>query len=180
LHQQNLEDPAPHAQIIQVGTFSADKITNIEQSSMGKFLSSLSAIKESWLVDSGATNHVCHNLSAFTTCTKIKPVLISLLNGQNVYATYYGLVHFSAKFYLSGVLYVPHFQLNLIFVSKLTHQLKCTLTHCIIQDNLTQERIDTVKATTSLYPITTLPASSCSKPHNFALLINCNITDKTL
>ena len=35
---------------------------------------------------------------------------------------------FSAKFYLSDVLYVPHFQLNLIFVSKLTHQLKCTLT----------------------------------------------------
>ena len=119
---------------------------------MGKFFSSLSAIKESWLVDSGATDHVCHNMSAFTTWTKIKPVLISLPNGQTVYATYSGLVHFSAKFYLSDVLYVPHFQLNLIFVSKLTHQLKCTLTftstHCIIQDNLTQERIGTVKATT--------------------------------
>ena len=33
LRQQNLEDHAPHAQINQVGTFSADKITNTEQSS---------------------------------------------------------------------------------------------------------------------------------------------------
>ena len=180
MRQQNLEDPAPHAQINQVGTFSADKITNTEQSSTGKLFSSLSAIKESWLVDSGATNHVCHNLSAFTTWTKIKPILISLPNGQTVYATYSSLVHFSAKFYLSDVLYVPHFQLNLISVSKLTHQLKCTLTHCIIQDNLTQERVSTVEATGGLYPVTTLPASSRSKPHNFAPLINCNITDKTL
>ena len=37
LCQQNLEDPAPHAQINQVGTFSTDKITNTEQSSTGKF-----------------------------------------------------------------------------------------------------------------------------------------------
>ncbi|XP_068465505.1 uncharacterized protein [Phaseolus vulgaris] len=138
LRQQNLEDPAPHAQINQVGTFSADKITNTEQSSTGKFFSSLSAIKESWLVDSGATDHVCHNLSTFTTWTKIKPVLISLPNGQTVYATYSGL------------------------------------------DNLTQERIGTVEATGGLYPVTTLPASNRSKPHNFAPLINCNITDKTL
>ena len=85
LRQQNLEDLAPHAQINQVSTFYADTITNTEQSSTGKFLPSLSAIKESWLVDSGATDHVCHNLSAFTTCTKIKPVLISLPNGQTVF-----------------------------------------------------------------------------------------------
>ena len=147
LRQQNLEDLAPHAQINQVSTFYADTITNTEQSSTGKFLPSLSAIKESWLVDSGATDHVCHNLSAFTTCTKIKPVLISLPNGQTVYVTYSGLVHFSAKFYLSNVLYVPHFQLNLIYISKLTHQLKCTLTftltHCIIPVSYTHLTLPT-------------------------------------
>jgi len=58
LCQQNLEDLALHTQINQVGTFSADKITNTEQSSTSKFFSSLSAIKESWLVDSGARDHV--------------------------------------------------------------------------------------------------------------------------
>ena len=184
LRQQNLEDPAPHTQINQVGSISTDEISNTEHSSTGKFLSSLSAIKESWIINSGATDHVCHNLNVFTTYTKIKPVLISLPNGQTVYATYSGLVRFSDQFYLSDVLYVPHFQLNLISVSKLTHQLKCTLTftstHCIIQDNLTQERIGTVKATAGLYLVTTLPASSHSKPHCFAPFINCNITDKTL
>ena len=81
LRQQNLEDPAPHTQINQVGTFSADEIPNTEHSSTCKFLSSLSAIKESWIIDFGATNHVYHNLNVFTTYTKIKPVLISLPNG---------------------------------------------------------------------------------------------------
>jgi len=184
LRQPNLEDPAPHTQINQVGTFFADEIPNTEQSSTGKFLSSLSAIKESWIIDSGPIDHVCHNLSIFTTCTKIKLVLISVPNGQTVYAKYSGLVRFSDKFYFSDVLYVPHFQLNLISVSKLTHQLKCTLTftstHCIIQENLTQERIGTVKVTADLYLVTTLPASSRSKPHCFAPFIICNITDKTL
>ena len=157
-HKQNLEDPTSHTQINQVGTFSADEIPNLEQSSTSKFLSSLSAIKESWIIDSGATDQVCHNLNFFTTYTKIKLVLISLPNGQTVYATYSGLVRFFDKFYLSNVLYVPYFQLNLIFVSKLTHQLKCTLnftsTHCIIQDNLTQEGIGIVKATVGLYLVT--------------------------
>jgi len=120
LRQQNLEDPAPHTQINQVGTFSTDDIPNTEQSLIGKFLSSLFAIKESWIIDSSATDHVFHNLNIFTTYTKIKPVLISLANGQTVYATYSGLVRFSDKFYLSDVLYVPHFQLNLISISKLT------------------------------------------------------------
>jgi len=120
--------------------FSADEIPNTEHYSTGKFLSSLSAIKESWIIDFGATD-VCHNLNVFTTYTKVKPVLISLPNDQTIYATYSGLVRFSDNFYLSDLLYVPHFQLNLILVSKLTHQLKCTLTftsiHYIIQNNLT-------------------------------------------
>jgi len=63
LRQQNLEDLAPHTQINQVCTFTADEIPNFEQSSTGKFLSSLSIIKESWIIDSGATNHVCASFS---------------------------------------------------------------------------------------------------------------------
>ena len=84
LRQQNLEDPAPHTQINQVGTFSADEIPNTKHSSTCKFFSSLFAIKESWIIDSGATDHVCHNLNVFTTYTKIKLVLISLSNDQTV------------------------------------------------------------------------------------------------
>jgi len=95
-------------------------ITTTEQSSTGKSLSSLSTIKDSWIIDSGATVQVCHNLASFITCTKIKPALINLPNSQTVYATYSSLFQFSAKFYLSYVLYVPQFQLNLISASTST------------------------------------------------------------
>jgi len=103
LRQQNTRDHTPQAHINQIGTFSAYVIINIEQSSTGKSLPLLSAIKDFWIIDSGAIDHVCHNLDVFTTCTKIKPVLISLPNGQTIYATYSGLVNFFAKLYLTNV-----------------------------------------------------------------------------
>jgi len=103
----------------------------------------------------GATNNVCTNLSAFTHYTKITPVLINLPNGQNVFAHYSGLVKFSDKFYLLDVLYVPQLKLNFISASKLSLQLKCTLTfnstHYIIQDNRSHEKIGTIKAIVGLY-----------------------------
>jgi len=115
-----------------VETFCADVITNTEQSSTRKSLFLLSAIKDFWIIDSGATDHVCHNLNAFTTSTKIEPILISLPNGQAVYATYSGIVKLSAKLYLTNVLYVPQFQLNLISISKLSLNLRCTLTFTLL------------------------------------------------
>ena len=184
LRQQNIGDHTPQAQINQFGTVSADVITNTKQSSTSKSSSFLSAIKDFWIIDSGATGHVCHNLDVLTTCTKIKPVLISLPNGQTVYATYSGLVKFSAKLYPTNVLYVPQFKLNLISVSKLSLHLRCTitftLTQCVIQDNLSRERIGTVSIIVGLYLLKPLPVFSNVTPHTSIPSILCNIKDKTV
>jgi len=97
LRQNNLGAPSSQAQINQIDTFSTYVINATEQSSMGKFVSSLPNIKNSWIIDFGAIDHVCTDLSAFTTYT----------NGQSVFVIYSGSVKFSTKFYLSNVLYVP-------------------------------------------------------------------------
>jgi len=83
------------------------------------------------------------------------PVLISLPNGHRFYTSYYGIVAFSNKFYLTNVLYVLEFTFNLVFASKLASNLNCHLIFsskdCVIRDNLTKEKIGTVEAKDGLY-----------------------------
>jgi len=85
----------------------------------------------------------------------IKPVPINLPNGHHVLAKYSGIVVFSKRLYLRNVLYVTHFAFNLIYVSKITSDLDYRLifssNKCEIQDNVTNERIGTVKTTDGLY-----------------------------
>ena len=156
LRQNNNDTPPNPIQVNQVGSFSTDPNAH-ELSSTGKHsFSSLNHSHNSWIVDSGATDHVCTVLSAFTSYKTIKPVLINLPNGQHVFANYSGTVVFTNKLYLFDVLYIPQFTCNLISASKLSLQLKCNLifspTHCLIQDNLSKEKIGlaNAKACTSL------------------------------
>ena len=145
----------PSAQLNQVGSFTVD--TNRKESPTGNtILSNLyTTIKGSWILDSGATDHVCTCLSDFTTYKSIKPVLISLPNGHCFYTSYSGTVNFSNRFYLTNVLYVPEFTFNLVSASKLASNLNCQLIFsskdCVIQDNLTKEKIGTVDAKDGLY-----------------------------
>jgi len=132
-------------QINQVGSFSAyPNHKALKQSSTGNTILNF-AIKTEifWILDSGATNHACTILSAFTAYRKIKPILINLPNGNHVYVEYSGTVIFNKKFFIQDVLYVPQFSFNLISTSKLCLHLNCHLiffsTHSIIQDNLTRE-----------------------------------------
>ncbi|MDV3145744.1 MAG: hypothetical protein Q8736_02580, partial [Sweet potato little leaf phytoplasma] len=91
-----------------------------------------------WIIDTGATDHVTFNLAAFTSFKKIKPVLVKLPNGSQVFANVAGTVFFTPRLYLVDVLYIPSFTFNLISVSKLTNYLTCKLIFdkslCIIQD----------------------------------------------
>jgi len=110
-----------------VGSFSAGPKAH-ESSSTGKnSFTFLHHTHNSWIVDSGAIDHVCTVLSAFTSYKTIKPVLIDLPNGQHIFANYSGAVVFTNKFYLLDVLYIPQFTCNLISISKLSLNLKCNL-----------------------------------------------------
>ncbi|XP_019438993.1 PREDICTED: uncharacterized protein LOC109344695 [Lupinus angustifolius] len=60
-----------------------------------------------WILDTGATDHVCPYLSSFLSYQSIKPVIIKLANGSIVTARYSGLVMFSENLVLHNVLFVP-------------------------------------------------------------------------
>ncbi|XP_019433047.1 PREDICTED: uncharacterized protein LOC109339946 [Lupinus angustifolius] len=48
----------------------------------------------SWILDSGATDHVCHSLLEFQTFRKIKPITITLPNSSEILAHYSGSIMF--------------------------------------------------------------------------------------
>jgi len=63
----------------------------------------------SWILDTGATDHVTYNKRYFITFYKIKHVNVKLPNGTYVKAYNAGLVQFSNDFIIFNVLYIPNF-----------------------------------------------------------------------
>ena len=123
--------------------------------SAGKF--SLTFPQCHWLLDSGATDHVCFNLKLFHTYKRIKPILVHLPNRQTIQAHFSGTVIFSPDFYLTNVLFLPQFSCNLISISKLTATLSCKLTFsahkCEIQDLISLKMIGVADELHGLYAI---------------------------
>lgn len=95
-------------------------------------------LSHTWILDSCAKDHVCSCLSVFDSYYKIKLLKITLPNGNFTMVHYAGNVRFSPILYLNHVLYAPDFSLNLIYNSKLCHNLKCSATfsvdQCVLQE----------------------------------------------
>ncbi|EOY03128.1 Cysteine-rich RLK (RECEPTOR-like protein kinase) 8 [Theobroma cacao] len=90
----------------------------------------------SWIVDTGATDHIACSLHSFTTFKSIQGVFVELPNNAKALVTHIGIVQISPTLQLDNVLFVPSFKFNLISVSQLSksrnHCLIFTNKHCII------------------------------------------------
>ena len=89
------------------------------------FSCALSDSSNSWLLDSGANEHICSSLHYFTSYHPIKPVIVHLPNKTYVTIHYVGTVVFSPQFHITNVLYSPHFKVNLISIAKIISFLNC-------------------------------------------------------
>ena len=63
-------------------------------------------IMSSWILDSGATDHVTCSLNNLHSYESINPVTVKLPNGNYVHATHLGTVHLSKTITLFNVLYI--------------------------------------------------------------------------
>ena len=111
-----------------------------------KALGSANKKTAGWIIDSGATCHMCNDVNAFTGCVTLKqPQEISLGDGHIVKATGKGTVLLKIaisqnqiqKCELKDVLFVPELSYNLLSVSKLTKAgkiMKFVSSQCTILD----------------------------------------------
>lgn len=73
-----------------------------------------------WVVDSGATNHICITLTSMHNIRLCKyPINVTLPNGQQTQVRHIGSVYINSHITLHDVLYIPPFAYNLLSVSKL-------------------------------------------------------------
>lgn len=85
----------------------------------------LNKAHSTWIIDSGASDHICCDKTLFSSLNKFsRSHLIGLPSDQSIKVSQYGNVPIHDKIMLSQVLYVPDFKHNLISVSKVTTQLK--------------------------------------------------------
>ena len=93
-----------------------------------------------WVIDSGATDHMTCNSSLFTTFQSHPSTsTVTLADGLTSCVLGSGTIHPTPLITLTYVLsLLPQFSFNLISVSKLTHTLNCSISffpdHCLIRD----------------------------------------------
>ncbi|XP_050387373.1 uncharacterized protein LOC126803645 [Argentina anserina] len=95
-------------------------IPNYEELSGKAFSVLREGIEPSWIIDSGASDHIACTSSLLTSLRPVHNRVVKLPDGSMKHVTHIGTVVFSPQFVLHNVLYVPKFYLNLIYVSKLS------------------------------------------------------------
>ena len=81
---------------------------------------------DSWIIDSGATDHMTSKSQLFYTYTSSpsnKKIVVA--NGSLATVTGFGDIYITPTLILKNVLYVPKLSVNLVSIQKLTHDLKC-------------------------------------------------------
>lgn len=87
-----------------------------------------------WIIDSGATTHVCSDLSLFSNTSPVTGVTVSLPNGISEHISHIRTVHLSPSLVLHNVLHVPSFRFNLISVCSLLRDNNLSA-HCELQES---------------------------------------------
>jgi hypothetical protein len=120
-------------------------------------LPSLSNIDDTFILDTGATDHVCQSLNFFQCMKKIKPINIKLPNDVIVTTSFASTILFDKNLYITDVLYFLDFSFNLIYVPKLTKNLNYFLMFdgmkCLIQDTLSKKMIGVADLDHGLYTL---------------------------
>jgi hypothetical protein len=138
---------------------------------------SIASTPHTWIIDTGATDHMINSISLFTSITANISTKVKLPNGQFALVTHIGTVKISAHLTLTNVLCVPSFSFNLLSVSKLVRSFNCCFlfyaNYCFIQNLTTWMTIGVGREANGLFYLLDNPDmlskadSSCKFPVPF-------------
>ena len=98
-------------------------INHVDHTQSLCLLSFVSNWDNTWIVDTGASDHICHNEDLFFNIRVLtKSSMVTLPNGKRMTVTHASTIIVNHTLALYGVLYIPNFKYNLLSVSKLTSQ----------------------------------------------------------
>ncbi|KAL0453983.1 UNVERIFIED_CONTAM: hypothetical protein Slati_1376400 [Sesamum latifolium] len=127
-----------------------------------------------WIVDTGATRHMCGDVALLHSLNPIDPnPVIHLLNDSVTKATHVGTAQLTDIIVLAEVLHIPSFQYNLLSISQLCKALPIRFifhnSSCILEDRKTEEVLAIGNQIGKLFYLTPSSFSStainkCAKP----------------
>ncbi|CAJ2662218.1 unnamed protein product [Trifolium pratense] len=122
----------------------------------------------SWIIDSGASNHICTTLSYFSTYSPVNNhIFVQLPDGSHAPVKHIGTINCSPSLTLTNVYHIPTFKFNLLSISQLTKSINCDVifssSGCIFQDRSTKKTIVQASARNGLFY---LNAESVSNKHD--------------
>lgn len=104
-----------------------------------------SQISYMWILDSGASHHVCSYIKCFSDIKVIDFVYIHLPNGTRIDANFYGTIILDPSFHLHNIYFIHEFRFSLISISKLCHTSNYSISFlhnsCYIQNVSTKQMI---------------------------------------
>ncbi|CAN1250015.1 hypothetical protein LINPERPRIM_LOCUS7305 [Linum perenne] len=125
----------------------------------------------SWVLDTGATDHIACDHSLFSCLTRIDNIFVQLPTGDRVQAIGRGTVRYSDNLLLQDVLFIPGFSFNLISISQLVKKTSLSIifhqSSCLIQEFPSLKMIGVAELKQGLYVLTSGPQSTqdCSPVH---------------
>ena len=121
---------------------------------------------KTWVIDTGATNHIIYFVDLLTLITAISHTMVQLPNGEAAIVTHVGSIQLSSRITLTNVLCVPSFSFNLLSVSSITKtQPLCLVflsTCCFIQDLTNWSTIGVGQMSDGMYLLQQSSLSSAS------------------
>jgi hypothetical protein len=172
---QDASSSTPHQAASAISQFMAGNVLNSHTTLPKHSIFSVQTVNRtqfshsSWILDTGATDHMVHSLSKFSSVISTINTYIHLPNGEKALATHIGTVQVTSSLFLTDVLCVPSFSFNLISISKLTNSpSRCVffLSHfCFIQDLVAWRRIGLGRKRNGLYFLQV--STTATKPHSF-------------
>ena len=119
-----------------------------------------------WIVDSGATRHICSNAAAFSSLRSVRNSSVTLPNHIQIFVSLCGDISLNSMIILKYVLFIPQFKFNLLSVSALTNGSQLTIGFLrdsfIIQDIISRRMIGKGEKVEDLYVLDTNTLNSVS------------------
>ncbi|KAK9675924.1 hypothetical protein RND81_11G041900 [Saponaria officinalis] len=127
------------------------------------------AYSSSWILDSGASDHMCSNKLLFSELHALpKAYSVSLPNGHIVTINSVGTVPLTPQITLCNVLFIPSFKFNLLSIGKLCKQLNSIILFtpdlCCLQGSSMKMSLVLGNNSRDLYLHQQSPASSRTAP----------------
>ncbi|KAK6128183.1 hypothetical protein DH2020_038072 [Rehmannia glutinosa] len=164
-YQHLLQMLSSHMSAFSPGSSSSSPESNATLAGTCYNLSLISSapLSSEWVVDSGASRHICCTASDFSSLHPISKSTVTLPNNSTLHAHFAGNIQLNSHLTLTDVLFLPQFHFNLLSVSSLTSMSNLKVTFLSdsfsIQETRSQNQIGKGSHLGDLYILDATPSN---------------------